>query len=93
MTGCSLGHRDRRRDLAVRGSEKTGDLLGQRLVGGKPGELALPEVEIAPGQLVEIGQMRGVVCFRGHGATITDSSCALGVRSRKARLVALRYRR
>jgi hypothetical protein len=54
-------------DLGVRGSEKPRDLLGQRLVGGKPGELALPEVEIAPGKLVEIAC---VVVFRGHATTI-----------------------
>jgi len=50
-------------NLAVRGSEQPGDLLGQRLVGGKPGELALPEVEIAPGKLVEIAC---IVVFGGH---------------------------
>ncbi|MBM3647910.1 MAG: hypothetical protein FJX11_08980 [Alphaproteobacteria bacterium] len=56
-------------DLAVRGSKKTGDLLGQRLVAGEPGELALPEVEIAPGQLVEVV---AVVVVGGHGCTIAD---------------------
>jgi len=54
-------------DLGVRGSEKPRDLLGQRLVGGKPGELALPEVEIAPGKLVEIAC---IVVFGGHARTI-----------------------
>jgi len=64
---CSLSHLDRRGDLRVRGSEETGDLFGQSLVGGEPGELALPEVEIAPGQAIEIGR---VVVFRGHSGTI-----------------------
>jgi len=45
----------RRRNLRVRGGEQSGDLVGQRLVGGEPGELALPKIEIAPGQPVEIG--------------------------------------
>ena len=64
---CSLGRLDRRCNLGVRGSEQAGDLLGQRLVGGKPGKLVLPEVEITPGQAIEIGR---VVIFRGHSGTI-----------------------
>lgn len=60
---CSLGGLQGAGDLGVRGSEKARDLLGQRLVGGEPGELALPEIEIAPGKLVEIAC---VVVFRGH---------------------------
>lgn len=66
---CSLGRLHRRGNLGVRGSEKAGDLLGQRLVGGETGELALPEVEITPGQAVEIGR---VVVFGGHALTIAD---------------------
>ena len=60
---CSLGRLHCAGNLGVRGSEKAGNLLGQRLVGGEPGELALPEVEIAPGKLVEIAC---VVVFGGH---------------------------
>ena len=73
---CSLGRLHRRRDLGIRGGEQACDLLGQRLIGGKPGELALPEVEIAPGQPVEIGARIDAtvdgrfVVFRGHPATI-----------------------
>ena len=52
---CSLDGLHRRRNLGVRGREQARDLLGQRLIGGKPGKLALPKVEISPGQLVEIG--------------------------------------
>ncbi len=55
-------------NLGVRGREEARDLLGQGLVGGEAGELALPEVEIAPGQPVEIGRL--FVVFRGHAATI-----------------------
>ncbi|OFW99299.1 MAG: hypothetical protein A3D94_09640 [Alphaproteobacteria bacterium RIFCSPHIGHO2_12_FULL_66_14] len=58
----------RRRNLGVRGREQAGDLLGQCLVGGKSCQLALPKVEISPGQLVEIG--RQFVVFRGHVFTI-----------------------
>ena len=65
---CSLGRLDRRRNLGVRGREQTGDLFGQRLVGAEPGELALPEVEITPGQAIEIGR---IVVFGGHVRTIT----------------------
>ena len=54
---CSLGRLHRRCNLGVRGREQAGDLFGQRLVGGEPGELALPEVEISPGQAVEIGRV------------------------------------
>ena len=50
-------------DLCVRSREKAGDLVSQRLVGGEPGKLALPEVEIAPGKLVEIAC---IVVFGGH---------------------------
>ena len=64
---CSLSRLYRRCNLGVRGSEKAGDLFGQRLIGGEPGELALPEVEITPGQAVEIGR---VVVFGGHARTI-----------------------
>ena len=60
---CSLGRLQGAGNLAVRGSEKARDLFGQRLVGGEPGELALPEVEIAPGKLIEIACI--VVCG-GH---------------------------
>ncbi len=60
---CSLDRLHCACNLGVRGSEKPGDLLGQRLVGGEPGELALPEIEIAPGKLVEIAC---IVVFGGH---------------------------
>ena len=62
---CSLGRLQGAGNLGVRGSEEAGDLLGQRLVGGEPGELALPEVEIAAREPVKIAN---VVLFRGHGA-------------------------
>ena len=60
---CSLGRLQGAGNLGVRGSEKAGDLVSQRLVGGEPGKLALPEVEIAPGKLVEIAC---IVVFGGH---------------------------
>jgi hypothetical protein len=52
-------------NLAVRGSEKASDLLGQRLVGRQPGELALPQVEIAPGKSIEVAC---IVVFGGHAS-------------------------
>jgi hypothetical protein len=55
-------------NLTVRGSEKARNLLSHRLVGSKPGELALPEIEIAPGELVEIAC---IVVVGGHATTIT----------------------
>ena len=64
----TLGGLYRRRNLGVRGSEKAGDLLGERLVGGKAGELALPQVEITPGQTVELGG--GFVVLGGHRSTL-----------------------
>ncbi len=71
---CSLDRLYRRRDMSVRRGEQAGDLLGHRLVGGQSGELALPEVEITPGQFVEIGARIGgcVVVFGGHALTIAD---------------------
>ena len=69
---CSLDGLHRRRNLGVRSGEQTGDLIGQCLVGGEPGELALPKVEIAAGQFVEFGaRIAGrFVVFRGHAVTI-----------------------
>lgn len=73
---CSLDGLHRRRNLGVRSGEQTGDLVGQCLVGGEPGELALPKIEIAAGQPVEIGARIGAringrfVVFRGHAFTI-----------------------
>ena len=64
---CSLGRLQGAGNLGVRGSEEARNLLGQRLVGGEPGELALPEVKIAPGKLVEIAC---IVVFGGHPQTI-----------------------
>ncbi len=60
---CSLNRLHCARNLGVRGSEQAGNLLGQCLVGGEPGKLVLPEVEIAPGKLVEIAC---IVVFGGH---------------------------
>jgi len=81
-------------NLGVRDSEKARYLLGQRLIGGEPGELALPEIEITPGKLVEFA---GIVVFGRHAATIAHqwwrASAEHPFRTRKARLVALRYRR
>ena len=68
---CSLSRLYRRCNLGVRGREQAGDLFGQRLIGAQAGELALPEVEITPGQAVEIGR---VVVFGGHGPTIAHRS-------------------
>jgi len=68
----SLDGLHRRGNLGVRGGEEAGDLLGQRLVGRQAGELALPEVEIPPGQRIERGAgIAGrVVVSRGHADTI-----------------------
>ena len=89
----SLSHLQDGRHLRVRGSEKPGNLFGQSLVGSKAGQLALPQVEVAAGQPIEVAGILGrVVVFRGHARTIADRS-RRNVRSRKARLFALRYRR
>ena len=65
----SFGRLQRRGELGVRGSEKTGNLFGQRLVGSQPGKLALPEVEVTPRQAVEIGC---IVAVGRHVRTIAD---------------------
>jgi hypothetical protein len=91
---CSLDCLECACNLAVRGSEKAGDLLGQRLIGGEPGELALPQIEITPGQAISV--VAGVTCVvvvGGHARTIAASGDKRAFRMRKALLVALRHRR
>ena len=72
--GGTLGGLYCRRNLGVRGSKKTDDLFGQRRIGGKAGKLALPKIEITPGQPVEVGGR--VVVFGGHRRTIADRARA-----------------
>ena len=70
----SLGRLQCTRNLGVRGREKTRNLVGQSLVGGKAGQLVLPEVEIAPSQAIEVGC---IVTVGGHDVTIADcGACA-----------------
>jgi hypothetical protein len=64
----TLGSLYCRRNLGVRGREQPDDLLGQRRIGGQAGQLALPKIEIPPGQAIEFGGR--VFGVRGHGATI-----------------------
>ena len=81
------------RNLRVRGCEQAGHLLAEPGIGRQTGELALPKIEIAPGQSVEVGGL--VVVFRSHERTIAQAGeiwALAALRSRKARLVALRYR-
>jgi hypothetical protein len=54
-------------DLRIRSREQAGDLPGQGLITRDARQLALPEIEIAACQQVELG---AVVLFRGHGSTI-----------------------
>lgn len=65
----SLGCLQHRGELGVRGSEKAGNLFGQRRVAGQSGKLALPEVEVTPRQSVEIGC---IVAVGSHARTIAD---------------------
>jgi len=60
----------RRGDLRIRGREQPGHLLAEARIGRQASQLALPQVEIAAGQSVEIGGL--VVVFRGHGGTIAQ---------------------
>jgi len=77
------------RHLRVRGREQAGDLLGQGLVGGKAGKLALPQIEIAARQPVELaGACGSVAFFRGHEGTIAHRP-ATAPFAAAARLVAL----
>jgi len=80
-------------DLRIRDREQPGHLLAESGIGRQAGELALPQVEIAAGQSVEIGGL--VVVFRSHGGTIAQPArirAPARFRSRKAHLVALRHR-
>jgi hypothetical protein len=79
------------RNLRVRGREEAGDLFGERLIGRQSRQLALPEIEVAPRQPVEIGG--SVVVFRGHARYYSRSRSKRSLRRRKACLVALRHRR
>ena len=67
-------------ELGIRSGEQARDLVGQRLVGGQPGKLVLPQVEIAPGQPIEITR----VVFRGHAASIAhrDDNASLACANR-----------
>ena len=77
---CSLDGLHCRRNLGVRGGEQSSDLIGQRLIGGKAGELALPKIEIASGKPIEVGARIAArlgasidgrfIVFRGHAPTI-----------------------
>jgi hypothetical protein len=60
-------------DLSVRGRKKASNLLGECLIRGKPGKLALPKVEIAPGESIKLagklaGNLAGVVVFGDHAS-------------------------
>jgi hypothetical protein len=82
----------RGRNLRIGRREQPGHLLAEPGIGRQAGQLALPQIEIAAGQSVEIGGL--VVVFRGHANTIAQSGkidAPMPLRSRKARLVALRH--
>jgi hypothetical protein len=91
----TLGSLDGARNLRVRGREQTRNLFGEPLVGREAGKLALPQIEVTPRQMVEVG--RFVVVGGGHAATIVQPCDERGddrvIRSRKGILVALRHRR
>ena len=69
---ATLGSLYCRRNLGIRGREQPGYLLGQCLIRGKAGKLALPKIEIPPGQPVE-----GIVVSGSHAPTI-DHRCRNG---------------
>lgn len=60
------------RNLGIRGRKKPRDLFGQGLVGRHAGELALPQIEIAPRQCIEIRgpAVAGLVVSGHHPRTI-----------------------
>ncbi|MBN9487158.1 MAG: hypothetical protein J0H44_08040 [Alphaproteobacteria bacterium] len=66
--GASLGGLYGGRNLCVRGREQAGDLLGQRRIGRQPGKLALPQIEVTPGQAVEFARQRILVRTHVIGA-------------------------
>src|SRR5471030_2805216 len=83
-----------RRNLRVRCSEQPRDLLGQALIRRQACKLALPQIEITPGQPVEFDG--AVVLVGSHGRTIAHRGCASRrqvVPQALSLLVALRYRR
>lgn len=75
-------------ELRVRGCEEAGDLVGQGLIRRQARQLALPEIEVAARQPVELG---AIILFRGHENTIAHRPAAASF-AIAARLVALRYR-
>jgi hypothetical protein len=58
--GRSLANLQCRSDLGVRSREQARNLLGHCLIRREPRQLGLPQVEISPGQPVELGD--GVGC-------------------------------
>jgi len=86
-----------RSDLGIRGREQAGDLLGDRLIRREARQLGLPQIEVAPGQPVELGAGVGctgrlVVVSGDHVRTITHSranAASIG----EGWVVALRHRR
>ena len=68
----TLGSLYCRRNLRIRGREQPGYLLGQCRIRRKAGKLALPEIEIPPGQRVEC-----IVVSGSHVLTI-DHRCRNG---------------
>jgi hypothetical protein len=84
--GCLHG----RGELGVRSRKQARDLVGQRLVGSESRELVLPQVEVAPGQAIELAPvaLRGValrgVVFRGHESSIAhhDDNASLACANR-----------
>jgi hypothetical protein len=70
--GGTLGSLYCRRNLRVRCSEQPGNLLGQCLIRGEAGQLALPQIEIAPGQFVEVARSctGRFVGFKGHTVSL-----------------------
>jgi len=78
--------------LGIRGGEQAGNLLGQCLIRGEARQLALPQVEIAARQPLEIVGAGAVAFFGGHETTIAHRPPEAPFAS-AARLVAVRYRR
>ncbi|NQW52981.1 MAG: hypothetical protein HQ465_17235 [Rhodospirillales bacterium] len=87
-----MGNLQCRSDLGIRSREQTGNLLGHRLVRRESGQLSLPQIEVSPGQPVEIGARIGcrtgcrVVVSGDHRPTITHRRADAAFASAKVAL-------
>jgi hypothetical protein len=75
------------------GRDRAGDLIEQRRIAAERRELALPQIEIALGQLGEVGRLgHGVWASGFGGSTIAKPLACFHLLRRGAKILALHNR-